>query len=93
MEENKINQRGRDDKEVEIDLMELLPYLFNWLWLIVVVGLLTAAIAFAYSAFALTPPSRKGALKSIMRQNRRLEPDGLSRLFIFKCSKCSNCSG
>ena len=55
MEENKINQRGRDDKEVEIDLMELLPYLFNWLWLIVVVGLLTAAIAFAYSAFALTP--------------------------------------
>lgn len=53
MNENKRNQER--DTEVEINLMELLPYLLHWLWLIVIVGLLTAAIAFAYSAFAIAP--------------------------------------
>ena len=53
MNENKQNQ-GRDT-EVEINLMELLPYLLHWFWLILIVGLLTGAIAFAYSAFAIAP--------------------------------------
>lgn len=53
MNENKQNQ-GRDT-EVEINLMELLPYLLHWAWLILIVGLLTAAIAFAYCSFAIAP--------------------------------------
>lgn len=53
MNENKKNQQ--QDGEVEINLAELVPYLFHWFWLIAIVGLLTAAIAFGYSAFVLTP--------------------------------------
>ena len=53
MNENKKNQQ--QDGEVEINLAELVPYLFHWFWLILIVGLLTAAIAFGYSAFVLTP--------------------------------------
>ena len=53
MNENKKNQQ--QDGEVEINLAELVPYLFHWIWLILIVGLLTAAIAFGYSAFVLTP--------------------------------------
>ena len=53
MNENKKNQQ--QDGEVEINLAELIPYLFHWLWLIAIVGLLTAAIGFAISAFVLTP--------------------------------------
>lgn len=52
MNENKKNQQ---EGEVEINLAELIPYLFHWLWLILIVGLLTGAIGFAISAFALTP--------------------------------------
>ena len=53
MNENKKNQQ--QDGEVEINLAELIPYLFHWFWLIAIVGLLTAAIGFAISAFVLTP--------------------------------------
>ena len=53
MNENKKNQQ--QDGEVEINLAELIPYLFHWLWLIAIVGILTAAIGFAISAFVLTP--------------------------------------
>ena len=55
MSEKTQNLNVQDDKEVEIDLMDLLPYLLNWLWLIVVVGLFTAAIGFGISAFAIAP--------------------------------------
>ena len=53
MNENMKNQPR--DGEIEINLAELFPYLFHWIWLILVVGLLTAAIGFAISAFILTP--------------------------------------
>lgn len=53
MNENAKNQQL--DGGVEINLTEIIPYLFHWLWLIMIVGLLTAAIAFAISAFVLTP--------------------------------------
>ena len=48
-------KRTQQDGEVEINLAELIPYLFHWLWLIMIVGLTTAAIAFAIAAFVLTP--------------------------------------
>ena len=53
MNENKKNQQ--QDGEVEINLAELIPYLFHWIWLILIVGLLTATIGFVISAFVLTP--------------------------------------
>lgn len=52
MNKNKVNEQ---DNEVEINLMELLPYLLHWLWLLLAVGLVTAAIGFAISAFVMTP--------------------------------------
>ena len=49
------NKRTQQDGEVEINLAELIPYLFHWIWLIAIVSLATAAIAFSIAAFVLTP--------------------------------------
>ena len=54
MMQNSAANNKKDDV-VEIDLMEIAMYLFHWLWLIALVGLVTAAIAFSYSAFIVTP--------------------------------------
>ncbi len=43
------------ENEKEIDLREIAGYLLHWLWLILVIGLLFAAGAFAYSSFILKP--------------------------------------
>ena len=49
-----IQTRQKDDT-VEINLWEIALYLFHWLWLLAVAGLVAGAIAFSYSAFILTP--------------------------------------
>ena len=67
MNENKKNQQ--QDGEVEINLAELIPYLFHWLWLILIVGLLTGAIGFAISAFALTPKYQSTTKVYILNKN------------------------
>ncbi len=51
---NKKNS-SEQENEVEINLMELVPFLIHWLWLLLVVGILTGAIGFAISSFAMTP--------------------------------------
>ena len=67
MNENKTNQQ--QDGEVEINLAELIPYLFHWFWLIAIVGLLTAAIGFAISAFVLTPKYQSTTKVYILNKN------------------------
>ena len=52
MEEKKYRE---NEEEKEIDLREIAAYLFHWLWLIMIVGLLASAIAFAYSSFIMKP--------------------------------------
>jgi len=52
MEEKKYKD-ANDEKE--IDLREIAAYLLHWLWLIMVVGLFFAALAFAYSSFVMKP--------------------------------------
>ena len=48
-------QTTQKDDTVEINLREIALYLFHWLWLLAVAGLVAGAIAFSYSAFILTP--------------------------------------
>lgn len=67
MNENKKNQQ--QDGEFEINLAELIPYLFHWFWLIAIVGLLTAAIGFAISAFVLTPKYQSTTKVYILNKN------------------------
>jgi len=55
MNELNVTAKPQNDETVEINLWEIALYLFHWLWLLAVVGLVTAAIAFSYSAFILTP--------------------------------------
>lgn len=56
MNENNVAiQQNKKDDEVEINLWEIALYLFHWLWLLAIAGLVAAAIAFSYSAFILTP--------------------------------------
>ena len=52
---NENTQTTQKDDTVEINLWEIALYLFHWLWLLIVAGLVIAAIAFSYSAFILTP--------------------------------------
>ena len=52
---NEKQKNAPQDGEVEINLAELIPYLFHWIWLILIVGILTAAVGFAIAAFVLTP--------------------------------------
>ncbi|MBR3039857.1 MAG: protein-tyrosine kinase [Lachnospiraceae bacterium] len=76
------NKRTQQDGEVEINLAELIPYLFHWLWLIAIVSLATAAIAFSIAAFVLTPKyqsttkvyilSKSGANDNITYQDTQL---------------------
>lgn len=39
----------------EIDLLDLASYLLTWVWLIVICGVVTAAIAFGIAQFGMTP--------------------------------------
>ena len=48
--------------EIEIDLREVFLLLWSKLWLIVLVGVLTAALGFGISAF-LIPPSYESTTK------------------------------
>jgi len=41
--------------EIEIDLREIFAVLMGWMWLILLVAILTGASAFAFSKFAITP--------------------------------------
>lgn len=41
--------------EIEIDLREIFAVLMGWLWLILLVGIIAGASAFAFSKFAITP--------------------------------------
>lgn len=76
------NKKTQQDGEVEINLAELIPYLFHWLWLIAIVSLATAAIAFSIAAFVLTPKyqsttkvyilSKSGANDNITYQDTQL---------------------
>ena len=50
-----MEEKKYKEVEEEIDLREIVAYLLHWLWLIMVVGLLGAAIAFAYSSFVMKP--------------------------------------
>ena len=50
-----MTNNNQKDDVVEINLWEIALYLFHWLWLLALVGLVTGAIAFAYSAFFITP--------------------------------------
>ena len=52
---NEDFQTQKKDDTVEINLWEIALYLFHWLWLLAVAGLVAGAIAFSYSAFILTP--------------------------------------
>ena len=61
------------DNEVEINLMELLPYLLHWLWLLAAVGLLTGAIGFAISAFVMTPMYQSTTKVYILSKNNKNE--------------------
>lgn len=53
--DNLKKNASEQENEVEINLMELVPYLFHWLWLLLIVGLFTGAIGFSVSAFFMTP--------------------------------------
>ena len=53
--DNLKKNTSEQENEVEINLMELLPYLLHWLWLLLIVGLFTGAIGFSVSAFLMTP--------------------------------------
>ena len=55
MNEANVSTNPQKDDTVEINLWEIALYLFHWLWLLAVAGLVTGAIAFSYSAFILTP--------------------------------------
>ena len=55
MNETNVSTNPQKDDTVEINLWEIALYLFHWLWLLAVAGLVTGAIAFSYSAFILTP--------------------------------------
>lgn len=55
MNEANVSTNPQKDDTVEINLWEIALYLFHWLWLLAVAGLVAAAIAFSYSAFILTP--------------------------------------
>jgi len=41
--------------EDEIDLLDLVSYLLTWIWLIVICGVVVAAIAFGVAQFGMTP--------------------------------------
>ena len=55
MNEANVSTNPQKDDTVEINLWEIALYLFHWLWLLAVAGLVAGAIAFSYSAFILTP--------------------------------------
>lgn len=55
MNEQNVMAKPQNDDAVEINLWEIALYLFHWLWLLAIVGLVAAAIAFSYSAFIITP--------------------------------------
>lgn len=46
---------GNREDEIEIDLAEVLGFLFHWLWLIILGGLICGAIGLAISAFVISP--------------------------------------
>ena len=71
MDSIKKNNTAEQDNEVEINLMELLPYLLHWLWLLLVVGLLTGAIGFAISAFVMTPMYQSTTKVYILSKNNK----------------------
>lgn len=52
IEDKKITN---EEEEKEIDLREISFYLLHWIWLIAIVGVFTAAVAFAYSSFVMKP--------------------------------------
>lgn len=53
--DNLKKNTSEQENEVEINLMELVPFLLHWLWLLLIVGLFTGAIGFSISAFLMTP--------------------------------------
>ena len=60
MNENKKNQQ--QDGEVEINLAELVPYLFHWIWLILIVGLLLSGCAGA--AFTISSAGNRSTIEA-----------------------------
>jgi capsular polysaccharide biosynthesis protein len=46
---------GNREDEIEIDLAEVLGFLFHWLWLIILGGLICGAIGLVISAFVISP--------------------------------------
>ncbi|MCR5234059.1 MAG: protein-tyrosine kinase [Lachnospiraceae bacterium] len=46
---------GNREDEIEIDLAEVLGFLFHWLWLIILGGLICGSIGLVISAFVISP--------------------------------------
>lgn len=49
-----MQDRNRDDV-IEIDLLEVIGYLFRKIWIIIIAGMAAGAIGFSLSAFVITP--------------------------------------
>ena len=61
------------EDEKEIDLREIAGYLLHWIWLIIMVGLVFAAAAFAYSSFILKPQYVSTTKVYVLSRNNQSE--------------------
>ena len=72
----KTEQTARD--YYTIDIFHMLKYIWKKVWIVVIVGLLTAAVGFSASAFFMTPKYSASVMLYI--NNKTLSIDGIGSI-------------